>query len=111
MSLDTPARIAILGAGPTGLEAALYARFLGYDVDVYERSRVAENLLRLGPQPLWVPWRLVPSPLAVAALEAQDASWRIPAADEMLTAKRSRGVPPLPAVTCWSIACERRPAC
>ena len=85
MSLDTPARIAILGAGPTGLEAALYARFLGYDVDVYERGRVAENLLGCGQQPLAVPWRLVPSPLAVAALEAQDASWQVPAADAILT--------------------------
>lgn len=85
MSLDTPARIAILGAGPTGLEAALYARFLGYDVDVYERGRVAENLLGCGQQPLVVPWRLVPSPLAVAALEAQDAGWRLPADDAILT--------------------------
>jgi hypothetical protein len=85
MSLDTPARIAILGAGPTGIEAALYGRFLGYDVDLYERGRVAENLLQLGPRPLSVPWRLVPSPLGVAALEAQDATWRPPAADAVLT--------------------------
>ncbi|HVW37886.1 MAG TPA: FAD-dependent oxidoreductase, partial [Pirellulales bacterium] len=48
MAVDTPARIAILGAGPIGLEAALYARYLGYDVDIYERGRAAENLLRWG---------------------------------------------------------------
>ncbi|MEC9117285.1 MAG: FAD-dependent oxidoreductase, partial [Planctomycetota bacterium] len=34
MAIDTPATIAILGAGPIGLEAALYARFLGYEVTV-----------------------------------------------------------------------------
>ena len=34
MALDTPASIAVLGAGPIGLEAALYARFLGYDVQI-----------------------------------------------------------------------------
>ena len=32
MMLDTPATIAITGNGPIGLEAALYARFLGYQV-------------------------------------------------------------------------------
>ena len=47
MAIDTPARIAVLGAGPIGLEAALYARFLGYDVDVYERGKVADR--NLGP--------------------------------------------------------------
>lgn len=41
MALDTPARIAIVRAGPTGLEAALYARFLGYDVEIYEQADVA----------------------------------------------------------------------
>ena len=85
MSLDTPARIAILGAGPTGLEAALYARFLGYDCDVYERGRVGENLLLRGRQPLAVPWRLIPSPLGLEALAAQDPSWQPPADDAVLT--------------------------
>lgn len=48
MAVDTPARIAVLGAGPIGLEAALYARFLGYDVDIYEQGEVAENV-RMSP--------------------------------------------------------------
>ena len=38
MAVDTPAKIAILGAGPIGLEAALYDRYLGYEVDVFERG-------------------------------------------------------------------------
>ena len=37
---DTP-RIAILGAGPVGLEAALYARSLKFSVALYERGRAA----------------------------------------------------------------------
>ncbi|HKD37575.1 MAG TPA: FAD-dependent oxidoreductase, partial [Pirellulales bacterium] len=48
MAVESPARIAVLGAGPIGLEAALYARYLGYEVDVYERGRVAEHLLQWG---------------------------------------------------------------
>ena len=41
-------RIAVLGAGPVGLEAALYARKLGYPVTVYERGRLAEHVQRWG---------------------------------------------------------------
>src|SRR3954462_6310140 len=40
---DVP-RIAVLGAGPVGLEAALYARALSLPVAVYERGRVAEHV-------------------------------------------------------------------
>ena len=41
-------RIAIIGAGPIGLEAAAYARRLGHEVTVYERGRVGENVGRWG---------------------------------------------------------------
>jgi len=42
MAIDTPARLVILGAGPIGLEAALYARFLGYDVEIFEQESLHE---------------------------------------------------------------------
>lgn len=87
MAVDTPARIAILGAGPVGLEAALYARFLGYDVDLYERGRVVEHVQRWGHVRLFTPWHANVSPLGVQALEAQDSTWR-PAADDVLLTGR-----------------------
>ena len=58
MAIDTPARLAILGAGPIGLEAALYARFLGYDVDV-----TSENKARGGGTAMLWP---IESPTALA---------------------------------------------
>lgn len=76
MAVDTPARIAILGAGPIGLEAALYARFLGYDVDVYERGLPCESWRQWDHVRLFSPWRDNVSSLGVAALEAQDPYWR-----------------------------------
>jgi thioredoxin reductase len=88
MAVDTPARIAVLGAGAIGLEAALYARYLGYDVDLYERGDVAENVLRWGHVRLFTPWSQNVSPLALAALAAQDESWRPPAADCVLTGRQ-----------------------
>lgn len=87
MAVDTPARIAILGAGPTGLEAALYARYLGYDVDLYERGRAAENLLRWGHVRMFTPWRMNVTPLGAAALRAQNDAWRPPDDETILTGR------------------------
>jgi len=49
-------RIAILGAGPIGLEAALYARKLGLPVTVYERGHVGEYVRRWGHVRLFSPF-------------------------------------------------------
>ncbi|MEX2287154.1 MAG: hypothetical protein WD648_08700 [Planctomycetaceae bacterium] len=51
-------RIAIIGAGPVGLEAALFAVRAGYRVDVYERSRVGDNIRRWGHVRLFSPFGL-----------------------------------------------------
>lgn len=88
MAIDTPARLAILGAGPIGLEAALYARFLGYDVIVFEQGRVCEHVLRGGHQRLRAPFAQHSSPLGLAALEAQDEQFQSPAADALLTGRQ-----------------------
>lgn len=85
MAVDTPARIAVVGAGPVGLEAALYARYLGYSADVYERGRVAEHLLRRGHVRFFTPWAVNVSTLGTAALRAQDEAWQPARADEHLT--------------------------
>jgi hypothetical protein len=87
MAMETPARIAVIGAGPIGLEAALYARYLGYDVDVYERGRVAESLLRWGHVRMFSPFAHNRSPLGLAALKAQNPSWQPPADDELLSGR------------------------
>ena len=87
MAIDTPARIAVLGAGPVGLEAALYARFLGYDVEIYERGRVAENILRRGHARMFAPFGQCHSTLALAALSAHDSTYQPPGDDELLTGR------------------------
>ena len=84
MAIETPARIAVLGAGPIGLEAALYARYLGYDVDLYERGRVAEHVRRWGHVRMFSPFGQNRSPLGLAALKAQDPNWQPPADDALL---------------------------
>lgn len=88
MSIETPARIAVLGAGPVGLEAALYARYLGYEVEVFERGQVADHVRRWGHVRMFTPFGLNRSPLGLAALKAQDPAWNPPADQELLTAQQ-----------------------
>jgi thioredoxin reductase len=87
MAVDTPARIAVLGAGPIGLETALYARCLGYDVDVYERDAVAAHVLRWGHVRMFSPFGRNRSPLGLAALRAQDEDYQPPGDEELLTGR------------------------
>lgn len=88
MEFDTPARIAILGAGPIGVEAALYARYLGYDVDLYERDDIAANVSQWGHVQLFTPFLMNSSPLGLAALQAQDPQYVAPAGDALLTGRQ-----------------------
>jgi hypothetical protein len=61
-------RIAILGAGPIGLEAALYARSLGFPVTVYERGQIGDAVRRWGHVRLFSPFGMNVTPLGRAAL-------------------------------------------
>src|SRR5262249_22096128 len=85
MAIDTPARLAILGAGPIGLEAALYARFLGYDVVVYDRGDVAASVRRWGHVRMFTPFGMNRTTLGLAAIQAQDDAYKPPADDALLT--------------------------
>lgn len=87
MAIDTPARLAILGAGPIGLEAALYARFLGYDVVVYEAGEVAASVRQWGHVRMFTPFGMNRTTLGLAAIQAQDESYQPPADDALLTGR------------------------
>jgi thioredoxin reductase len=87
MAIDTPARIAVLGAGPIGLEASLYARFLGYDVVIYERGEVASAVRRCGHVRMLAPFGQSRSPLGLAAIQAQDDNYAPPADEDFLTSR------------------------
>jgi cation diffusion facilitator CzcD-associated flavoprotein CzcO len=68
---DTKPRIAILGAGPTGLEAALAAADNGFPFTLYEAaSSVAGNVRAWGHIRLFTPWEMNVSPRMRRHLEA-----------------------------------------
>jgi thioredoxin reductase len=108
-------RIAILGAGPIGLEAALYARALGYQVSVHERGLPGAHVRRWGFLRLFSPWRLNVSSLGLAELGRQGAALPdlddVPTGDELV----ARYLEPLaaslgPALRCGTsvVAVSRR---
>lgn len=85
MAVDTPASIAIIGAGPIGLETALYARFLGYDVTLFEQREICSGVRSWGHVKMFTPLGMNSSPLGLAAIEAHDENIVFPAADAILT--------------------------
>ncbi|QDU25253.1 Ferredoxin--NADP reductase [Anatilimnocola aggregata] len=85
MAIDTPAKLAMVGAGPIGLEAALYARFLGYDVVIFEQGRVCEHVQQQSHVRSFVPFRWCCSPLGLAAITAHDENYQPPTDDARLT--------------------------
>ena len=85
MAIDIPARLAILGAGPIGLEAALYARFLGYDVVIYERGKIATRVRQSANKRMDTPFHEHRTTLGLAAIQAQNEHYRPPADDALLT--------------------------
>lgn len=66
---STPRRMAILGAGPVGIEAALAFAQDGFDVQVYEAGDVANAVRQWGHVRLFSPWELNVSARGLAALQ------------------------------------------
>lgn len=64
-------RIAVIGAGPIGVECALYAARLGHRVDVYEAGEVGEHLRGWGHARMFSPWEMNVSALGVRELSAR----------------------------------------
>ncbi len=77
-----PARnsLAVVGAGPIGLEAAAAALERGLDVHVFERGEVGAHLLAWGHVQMFTPWRQNVGPASVRLLARN--GWTLPPADE-----------------------------
>ncbi len=76
--MPVPARntLAIIGAGPTGLEAAAAALDSGFDVHVFERGEVGAHPMAWGHVRMFTPWRMN---LGAAALShLREAGWSPP---------------------------------
>ena len=64
-------KIAIIGGGPLGIEAALYGALAGFEVHLFERGRLGENVRQWGHVSLFTEWKRDRSPLAEKLLTAR----------------------------------------
>jgi thioredoxin reductase len=82
-----PARnsLAIVGAGPIGLEAALAALDRGFDVHVFERGEPGAHPLAWGHVRMFTPWRMNVGPAAAEHLRR--AGWKGPDAEAFPTGR------------------------
>jgi thioredoxin reductase len=83
---DLP-RLAILGAGPIGLEAALQAAALKLPFVVYERGRIGEHLRQWGHVRLFSPFGTNSTTLGKARLRADRPHDALPGDNDILTGR------------------------
>ncbi len=82
-------KIAVIGAGPIGLEAALAARARGYDVSVFERGEIAESMRQWGHVRMFSPFEMNASADAVTLLKSRGIA--LPSGHELLTGAEFAG--------------------
>ena len=85
--VEAPATIAIIGAGPVGVEAAIYARFLGYFVSIFEQRRVAHRMLDWHNRPLDVTVEECTTSMGHAAIAAQNPEYVRRNSNDVFTGK------------------------
>lgn len=81
-------RIAVVGGGPIGLEAALYGARLGHDVHLFERGELAASVERWGFVRLFSPFGMNVSPLGRRRLV--ESGHALPADDAFLSGREYR---------------------
>ena len=87
MARMEPPRVAVLGAGPVGLEAALCASALNLPFAVYERGRVGEYLRRWGHVRMFSPVRHELDAAGPRRIRADHPQHPLPEAGAILTGR------------------------
>lgn len=90
MTKPTPPRVAVLGGGPIGLEAALYAKAAGLPVTVYEQGSVAAHVERWGFVRMFTPFGVNATPLGRQALLRDAPTRELPADADPVTGREFR---------------------
>ena len=88
--MSRPVRVAILGAGPVGLEAVAYALHAGLEVSVYEAAGVGASLERWGFVKMFSPFGWNSTPLGLSLIRREAPKHDFPAADDTTTGRELR---------------------
>ena len=89
--------LAIIGAGPIGLEAAALALELGFDAHVFERGGPGEHVSAWGHVRMFTPWRMNVGPASARLLSRHGWSAPDPAAPSTGAELAERVLAPLAA--------------
>jgi thioredoxin reductase len=81
-------RIAVIGGGPIGLEAALAARLDRFSVKVYERGKIGEHLQRWGHVRLFSPFSMNCTDAGREAILAEHPSHSFPEENACITGRQ-----------------------
>ncbi|QJW99030.1 FAD-dependent oxidoreductase [Frigoriglobus tundricola] len=81
-------RVAVIGAGPIGIEAALYAKTCGFPVAVYDRGPIGDHLRRWGHVRMFTPFGTNVTPLGLAEVRREKAGRSLPADGDLVTGKQ-----------------------
>jgi thioredoxin reductase len=90
MAKSGPPRVAVIGAGPAGLEAAAYAHALGWPVAVYEQGTPGAHVERWGFAKMFTPFGLNVSPLGRRLILRENPRHEFPADAAQLTGSEYR---------------------
>lgn len=93
---ETIRQVAVLGAGPIGLEAAVLCRMFDLSVTVYEQGEVGEYLRRWGHVRMFTPWGWNVTPWGMQILRTEYPRRRWPLPETVLTGHEYREVYLLP---------------
>lgn len=85
-----PNRVAVLGGGPIGLEAAIYAIAAGFTVDLYEQGQIGEFVNRWGFVRLFTPFGMNTTSLGKRSLLREQPTRRFPADTELISGREYR---------------------
>lgn len=85
MKKPSAPRLAIIGAGPIGLEAALAGIKAGFDVRVYERGCIAENIRDWGHVRLFSPFGMNSSEAGRRAIAEQRNDITLPGESDVIS--------------------------
>jgi len=88
MPKPPPLRIAVIGAGPIGIESALYARTCGFSVKVYDRGPIGEHMRRWGHVRMFTPFGMNSTSIGLAEVRREKAGRSLPMETDILTGRQ-----------------------